>query len=381
MQPRRAPYSMCQKEECDDRQSSGEVSILERAPTSSFGNRPLSLPAAFQKSASQIKAKERFVIDPCLAVSKYRRSAAGMTERYPPRTMEQLIVTVQYLQQLLIEATPTSPDGVPVSYLSVVEFVQDRFRAVQVDLTRSMQASKRIQLSIIRSQILILYLMADVPEYSTKLGTDALKAALSNYWQDTNDPTEIQRDWDDEVLAYTLLLHVCCEEPFSFLELYRKLYRGKGELLKWSLRLAGEWAQGNWFIVLKLLREGSSHATFSALARCCLARQLSHVRWNALKMYNVTWGKAEAVPLDDVARLLMKEDAATFCQACGLSLTDTKNAILFKMSQLKQLADRFPVRDDDFVLGPSGGPFRSVIVAKTSLKLPSSKYMTNLSSF
>ncbi len=326
--------------------------------------------------------KDRFVIDPCLAVSKYRRSAAGVTERYPPRTMEQLLVTVQYLQQLLIAASPTSPDGITVSYLSVIEFVQDRFRAVQVDLTRSQQASKRIQLSIIRSQILILYLMADVPEYSTKLGKDALKAALSNYWLNTNDSsTDIQRDWHDEVLAYTLLLQVCCEEPLSFTELYRKVYRGEGEFLHWSLRVAGEWAQGNWFIVLKLLRQGSSNAELSVLARCCVARQLSYVRWNSLQMYNVTWGKAEAVPVDDVARLLVKEDAASFCQACGLSLTDTRDAILFKVSQLQQLADALPIRDDDFVFRACCGSYRSVTVAKVSLKLPSIKCMTSLCFF
>ncbi|GAX27982.1 hypothetical protein FisN_32Lh001 [Fistulifera solaris] len=378
MPPQPAPYSMCRKEECDDRQSSGEVSIFERM-SSSIG-RSSSLQAALQNS--QTKAtKDRYAIDPCLAVSKYRRSAAGVTDRYPPRTMEQLHGTVQYLQQLLIAAPSRSPDGVPVSYLSVVEFVQDRFRAVQVDLTRSQQTSKRIQLSMIRSQILIIYFMADVPEYSSKLGMDALKAALSNYWLNTKDSTEIQREWDDEVLAYTLLLQVCCEEPLSFSELYRKVYRGKGELLNWSLRLAGEWAQGNWFIVLKLLREGSNHATFSALVRCCVARQLSHLRWNALQMYNVTWGRAEAVPLEDVARLLMRKDSATFCQACGLSLTDTKDAILFEVSQLEQPAIVFPIRDDDFVFGPSGGSFRSVTVAKISLKLPSIKYMTSLCFF
>lgn len=385
------PYAMCRREECDARQSSGEVSIFERAPHVSSFVGPLhskpsssSLQAALQKSAPGEShkriTKSQYEIDPSLAVSKYRRSAAGVTDRYPPRAMDQLIATVQYLQDLLIQAPPLSPDGVTVieTYLSVVEFVQDRFRAVQVDLTRSQQASKQIQLSIIRTQILILYLMADVPEYSTKLGKDALKAALSNYWMDTNNTTEMHQDWDDEVLSYTLILQVCCEEHVSFLEHCRKYPPKQGKLLNWSLRIAGEWAQGNWYIVLRTLQQGSCNVEFSILARCCLAAHLNYVRRKALEMYNVTWGKAEAVAVDDLKRLLFTENVTSFCQACGLPLNDRRDSVVFKFSQLEQQQKLSSLREDTFVFGSSCGSFRSVPLGKLSMKLPSVKCMATL---
>lgn len=383
-----APYTMCRKEECQARQSSGEVSIFERAPIASAveqsRSHSSSLQAALERSSSSTqithKKKEQFVIDPRLAVSKYRRSAAGVTERYTPRTLDQLLVTVQYLQELLIEAPGKSSNGVTSieTYLSVVEFVQDRFRAVQVDLTRSQQVSKRIQLSMIRSQILILYLMADVPAYSTKLGKDALKAALSNYWMGGNENTETHRDWDDEVLAYTFLLQACCGETLSIWEIYRNKYQQSGTLFKWSLRLVEEWAQGHWFIVLKLLRQGSCQGEFNVFARCCLASQLSYVRWKALEAYNVTWGKAEAVRVDDVSRLLFLKDATSFCQACGLPLTEMGDSVVFKSVPLTKLDAVSPTRDDDFVLGVSDGLSRSVPLGKISINLPSVDWMKNL---
>ena len=47
------------------------------------------------------------------------------------------------------------------SLVKTVSFVEDRFRAVQVDLVRSQQTSADLQLILIRAQILILYLTLD----------------------------------------------------------------------------------------------------------------------------------------------------------------------------------------------------------------------------
>ena len=441
------PYCMCLREECESRERTEEVSLFERQniltdrpseteESTSSGNafsqetakRPSSLQMAMRKTSSlQSAAKsagnsslqkstkfsnpspKRHIIDPRLAVAKYRRSAAGFTDRDrpPPRTLEQLLVTVQYLQRLLIAAPTISSDGVSTidSWLQVVNFVQDRLRAVQVDLVVTGQTSKFLHYSMTRMYILINYLLLDVSDYSQKLGKDALQAFMSNYW---NDPVP-KPDWDDEMLSYSLILQCSTLKgnPFSFLELYRKRAMARpGPRFQWSLKFVTLWENGHWYSALKWLDQGFGDESFDVLVRCCLAPHLGWIRWKALEAYNVSWGKGECVKALELARVLyLRKDAVTktpwddqnekdptrlfdedaalvFCKAVGLPVkTETKGSVQFKVAPLQPLdfgaTSKFSVREDEFVCRYSkeDGNLRANFFGFIRFDIPSAKWM------
>lgn len=308
------PYTMCSREECLARQSSGEISFFERVNHPSRNG--LSRASSNRMSGNPKSTTSPHRMDPCLAVAKYRRSAAGLidSDRSPPRTLHQLQITVQYLQILLIDAPTVAPDGVThiPSWITVVEFVQDRLRAVQVDLIRTRQSSyKPLQYRIVRTFLLLLYLLADSPDYASKFGRDALQAALSNYWADPVD----YPDMDDEILSYTLLIHharpnAIGEESLGFTELYRLVgrvpsLRHPRHRFQWSLRVVVAWSLGHWFAVLRLLDEGAQTAMgFDVLARCCVAPHLPWIRSKVLEVGNFAWAKGECISTTELARLL-----------------------------------------------------------------------------
>ena len=208
---------MCSRRECEDRIRTGECSIFERR-------------------------SEDSLLDPRRAVSKYRRSAAGADQNHNqrvPRTLRQLETTVRYLLELLVHfdhADPQQQQQQQRPFLSLVGFVEDRMRAVQVDLTKSNTGSKTIQRQAARCQILILYLLVDcrsgstssvassisnqkdVPNnknnkhhqnqhcYERKFGLSALQTALSNYWYDNH--TGSNAIMDDEILSLSILVQL-----------------------------------------------------------------------------------------------------------------------------------------------------------------------------
>ena len=294
---------MCSRDECQARQASGEISLFERMPP-----RPSSLSRAVARRKSKA---QKHTIDPRLAVTKYRRSAAGQSDRQPPRSLAQLATTVRYLRQLLISAPQLSSDQVtPIdSWLRVVGFVEDRFRAVQVDLVVSGRASKDLQYHMARTHMLILYLTADCKEYSRKFAQDALNTCLSQYW---NDPES--SELDDEVFCYILLRSwqptdgASKTHSPSFTHIYRRHASSQREwpLLQWTLQLMVSLKLGHWQTALRQMDRGfdGAPAGFDVLVRCCLAWHLSWVRWKALQAYNYTWAKGEAVAASELARLL-----------------------------------------------------------------------------
>jgi hypothetical protein len=103
-------YGMCSEQECHDRQANKEVSVFECVDP----NAPI----------------HTRTIDPCLAVAKYRRSAAGSVRSYPCRSMIQLEATVDHLLGLLVansnaHATSDSTSA-SLNLLDAVRFVEDR---------------------------------------------------------------------------------------------------------------------------------------------------------------------------------------------------------------------------------------------------------------
>lgn len=337
-------YTMCSQEECRFRQHSGEISAFEATP----------------ETAAQPPSKRK--LDPTKTVKKYRRSAAGTSrdQQYPPRTLAQLSLTVDYLANLLIywEKLPQPM----ASLLDLVNFLEDRLRAIQVDLVVSQMASKQIQYQMMKIHILVLYLLLDTPKYERRHGVNALHTALSSYWNET----ENDADTDDEVLAWAALVQL--NEDLSGLDtdpdsthtlgagimaVYRKhMDRDKKRTLphfQWSLRLVVSCNLGEWATVLRLLHD--CEGSFGILASCCMASSLSCIRAKALQAYNVSFMKAEKVAAIEVAKLLAMADpifASKFCTMLNLPVAD--GVVSFKSAPIQMTWTSSKKRDEAFVL-------------------------------
>jgi hypothetical protein len=95
-------YYMCSEAECRERQSSGEISIFESIrppppPSSSSST------TTKNSAAPPRKQQPRRVVNPRFAMTKYRRSAAGVDtkNRTPPRSLESLDCCVSILEYIL----------------------------------------------------------------------------------------------------------------------------------------------------------------------------------------------------------------------------------------------------------------------------------------
>jgi hypothetical protein len=359
-----SPYAMCCREECEDRQRSGEVSIFEA--TASTVDFPI---------------KQR-CIDPVWAVSKYRRSAAGHTVHYDPRSFPQIEATLNHLIELLV--TRKSPSGrLPaLSFMSTVQFFEDRIRALQVDLVKTQFASKQLQSRLARCHILVLYLLLDEPSYAETFGQTALHTALSSYWNHTGAEST-----DDEMLSYMAICQcsqyleqeqkkqTVVDESLtsSVLSLYRKYLPPHSvkrlPLFQWTLQLTARISLGHWTVAIHMLhdKEGIIPEHFRIFARCCFAKAMTYIRWKALQTYNASFRKEESVMCQEVARLLHLTDrrriadpetlvsashvALELGQASGLPV-ENESLVFKSAATLKDLPDTMTKRDDGFTLTP-----------------------------
>ena len=184
------------------------------------------------------------VADPRLVIKKYRRSAAGggvssasSAARGGARSIDVLSTTIDHLLGMVLSTQRVHPQDVmePRSLAATVSFVDDRIRAVQVDLTTSLLDSKRsdacwakirtLQAKLVRYGILVSYLLSDLPstKYEAKFGRTALRTAIDSYfaaWEATfggggssegaysTRPSENDLDERDEMLSYEALMHV-----------------------------------------------------------------------------------------------------------------------------------------------------------------------------
>jgi hypothetical protein len=356
-----SPYVMCCREECEDRQRSGEVSIFE-ATANTVG----------------LPIKQRR-IDLVLAVSKYRRSAAGHTVHYDPRSFPQIEATLNHMIELLV--TQKAPSGsVPaISFMNTVQFFDDRIRALQVDLVKTQFASKELQSRLARCHILILYLLADEPSYNETFGQTALHTALSSYWNHTGAEST-----DDEILSYMAICQcsqylqqeqkqTAVDESFtsSVLSLYRKYLPQNSvkrlPLFQWTLQFTARISLGHWMVAIHMLddKEGILPEYFRIFARCCFAKAMAYIRWKALQTYNTSFRKEEPVMCQEVARLLCLTDrrriddpdtlvpasivALELGQASGLPV-ENESLIFKSAASLKDLPDTLTKRDDGFTL-------------------------------
>jgi hypothetical protein len=348
---------MCSEEECRDRQFAMEVSEWE-ATSDTF-----------------LKPPKARIIDPCLAVSKYRRSAAGTKQRQP-RSLNQLIETWKHLRHIMLHQKIHTNQPTR-AWAVVVSFLDDRIRAIQVDLVVSQQVSGALQAQLVRYQLVALYLLAGVSRtiFEPKFAKLALMTALVAYWNDADSERH-----DDEILCCTTLCHVAATlsdsswvEGETTLATYRQ-YACKNRTytnFRVALKIAAAVHTQQYYIALKLLSETSS------LNRLCMAPCLNRLRWLCLGHYNKAFMKRERLSPDEVARLLYLPNgqaAIEFCTNAGFPVEE--GLLVFKAAPMRELQSYDINRsiDDWFCLGPTVD-YR---VDSDNVKIPSQELLQQL---
>lgn len=464
------PYQMCSLQECNERESTGEVSIWELVDNTGWHNHSEnSVPTESSSSLSLVGVREseelhrrtigtpsnrrgrgrgrndaggrkgkrdsnynnnddriknnlsmnnkrklstqqasRIKIDPCRAIQKYRRSAAGLNEdgSAPYRTVDDLEVTLHYLVHLMVHNSIGMQNSITQNsnkknnnenFRSLVDFFQDRVRAVQVDCTKlQAHVSLSLQAKVIRAQIIILYLLGDSDDYETNFGQRALTTSLLSFWKDyqhdlnkdekyTEQQQEQRQHIVDEMIHYHTILDLSKDICNSgddgeiiirqmVLEAFRSLQQEQQQSnqfhnsscltlpwFQWGLQLVIQCSLGNWYNVLKQL---SSTSTFKAtnvtrfqcidsssriltITNCLMAEALPKIRWKALQAYNVSWNKGEKVILSDLASLLRVPKSTTILTLAKnyglpiLSLKETEDsnyeemAVIFKTEPIQ----------------------------------------------
>ena len=204
------PWMMCSPSEAHDRASFKELSAFE-CTVSTYDAHPRNRKP-----------------DPMKCVKKYRRSAAGggvkvyvdENGKEYKRTLQELELTVDYLLGLFVNQ---KSDGMAekFSLVKTVNFVDDRLRAVQVDLTtyfgnedidgNVLTIVRRMQVKLIRYNLLAQYLLSSLDSgYEWKFAHTALTTAISSFFStfeghhgDLGDTSHL-----DEVMSYAALLHI-----------------------------------------------------------------------------------------------------------------------------------------------------------------------------
>eukprot|EP00563_Minutocellus_polymorphus_P006074 CAMPEP_0181034894 /NCGR_PEP_ID=MMETSP1070-20121207/8043_1 /TAXON_ID=265543 /ORGANISM="Minutocellus polymorphus, Strain NH13" /LENGTH=574 /DNA_ID=CAMNT_0023112437 /DNA_START=52 /DNA_END=1776 /DNA_ORIENTATION=- len=366
------PHFMCTSGEAQDRQVHMELSEFEStAETYALGPR--------HRAA-----------DPRLVIKKYRRSAAGggvssasSTARGGARSIDVLMTTIDHLLGTVLSTQRVHPKNImePRSLAATVSFVDDRIRAVQVDLTTSLLDSERtdecwatirtLQAKLVRYGILVSYLLSDLPstKYEAKFGRTALRTAIDSYfaaWEAsfgscssrgayatmtrTCKPTDEELAERDEMLSYEALMHISeglCKGETALptcdaaggaeggCGAVLASYLGRGgtgaevpaltDESKWStaLEVAAAADQGNLIQIFRLLVDLSPTASkvhckrWEILARCCVVPAINVIRIGLVRRYNKSFGKLEKIPGEDLARLLCLPSAESALRFCS----------------------------------------------------------------
>ena len=354
------PYCMCSEEECHEREKTMEVSEWEATLDSMHKN------PKFRR------------MDPCLAVAKYRRSAAGTSHHRPPRSLFALHKTWIHLRTLLIRQQRDDTKELK-SLVSTVAFVDDRVRAMQVDLVLSRRGSSELQIQFLRHHLLSLYLLYPLPrsKFEPKFSRQALVTALTTYW--TTDTTPHHHDSNDQVLAITTLCQVAANlllpygidswvPPASITECYRNNVLDETNtdkvanytLFQRALKVASA-AHGEWhYLTLRMLADWEGN--LGVLFRICVAPALNVLRHGVLEHCNKAFMKKHCLDGTELARLLClptAHDALRFCRQFDLALSQDKKGVLFKVGPMHTPRNNEWLRydratEDHFVFGDGG---------------------------
>ena len=364
------PYSMCSKEECEQREHDHELSEFECTSDT------------FWKSPPQRRICQQ------LAVTKYRRSAAGMTRQIAPRAVSSLDTTWRHVRHILChQAVHVHQQQQPKSLLYTLAFIDDRIRAMQVDLVVSQQSAPQLQLQLARFHILELYLTCE-SKVEVKFMKQALWTALTSYW--TRKASSVVAD--DEILCMTALCHVsdvliggedAADGGFSsILQTYRQYASSHHQpypQFQLALAIVAAAHAGQYRHILVLLTQyDDDDDPFYIRCRLCLSPALSLVRFQLLQQYNTSFMKRSKVSGDEMARLLFlpsSSSAVKFCVACGIPLEENDYLVLKSAPMVEPPKEFFHTNrtEDPFVFGHSmeGGGRRD----EDGILIPSAELM------
>ena len=379
-------YRFCSVQECNERQSLKQVHELE-ATVETYR-----LPQAKRK------------IDPRLAVTKYRRSAAGTdhssNNNNKQRSRYQLESLLYHLQY--VAATKrASPDHLEqrVSMEAWIAFLIDRCRACQSDATRllggpqhnhhhhHLRSTWHVQL--IRLLLWIRYWALGLPQNDNWIPRTLhamITTALEHYWMAREEEEEFQSDnersptakednertlvLDDEMLSWSALVRISPQQASSstnedgvsntilldFAKHSNNNPLSEYPLFQRSLELVSHVARGEYYVVWKyFLNHGSNTGNLFVLTRCCLAPSLQRWRYRTVQYYNVSFAKQEAV--GDLPELLgiPSNDNSGEIVSFGLP-TEIRNDRVMVVFKSVKMEDEHPTmmspkRDDDWVFG------------------------------
>jgi len=348
------PNQHCSKEECIERQGLSQVSELESTV-----------------ETCRLRQSQR-ILDPRIAVSKYRRSAAGCDNR-SVRKKEELHKTLSHLTNICATLKPT-PDHPTIPKRTILGFVSDRLRACQSDATRLMSnpetcVSSSWHARVIRLLVWLRYACCDgylrdddAAATTTAKAIDHMRStAYDAYWNTLDNPqqpaflgtvdsTSTHRSDDDEMLCYDAISKICAlskhsESGYSFsletswngmlLEFSKRRRQEYSCYPRWNLarRIASHVQREEFYVLWNQPDRNALIKDLPTLAKLILsAEALIFWRYRTVQHYNKSFGKEE--PVSDMNRLLgiSKSDTVagtgwsmTYASVFGLSMEESKN--------------------------------------------------------
>ena len=367
------PYAHCSKQECDERQELKQVSALESTVETS------GLP------------QHQRLLDPRLAVTKYRRSAAG-SKVQELRSHAALRSTLHQLMWVVMHQAPT-PYHSHISLSTTAEFCVDRFRACQADATR-VSATDPVtttwHVQFVRSLILLKYLLQGSTHYNLyeMTMTKLIWTAFDDYWvaaenRNSNNHHEYDNEHDDEILTLAAISHLsnCILKPEAHSTgwiLWQFQKHGRGSVSD-IMEYYPQWRQvalpGASLVVRQEYTNLLKLPLLSTLQKCCLAPCLHHLHYQALLQYNTGFAKQEAVK--DMDLLLQDATILEDCAVWGLPVVEdreTGKLVLVRMKAAPMSNETMPPlrRHDEWVGFPSG------TADQDGVSIPSSEWMQPL---
>ena len=373
-----------------------------------------------------------------LFVQKYRRSvaatgASSASQQFRRRTLSDLEITVQYLIfSIFCRLAPlachcqSSSTSNSFTVYDVVEFVHDRLRAVQVDLTsnRYLSGSPRVismLARMIRYYFLAGYLLQGNKKFDMKLHSQQVEACLSlfqlnlsnfditrllfskkKYNNDdaySNDLTTMcVINTIDEILCYSLFFSQleqlkndksCSHQIKNVTELISTImgtsFKNNGFLslftrVKFSIDLIAaiqnDLDYDRYFKLLSTRDDDNNR--WKVISRAIMVRSSNMVRTRALKILNKSLMKGEKIAKHEVARIIYLKDSTRAIDLCkNMKFTFDENdgedySVVFKVGPVDESTtiEEGKLRDDDFVFATLRSNFDNSCKDADGISLP-----------
>jgi hypothetical protein len=318
-------FQFCCKEECEERQMLHQIHELE----------------ATKETCTLPQVKR--ILDPCLAVSKFKRSAAG-TKQSEIKSVAALEHTLIHLQRVCATRKASAYHSVVGNFEAVAEFLVDRLRSCQSDATRlSAQVPSRWHVQLVRILLWIRYwTVSNSKSWMGKVIHKMISTAFDAYWSARQVNEICDFTLDDEMLCWSALIQITSPTPTcsynSILLEYSKYMRSgisPSAYPLWhnALRIICHLARQEYCFAWK-------KAIDSILFRICLEPVLFKWRYTTGQHYNQSFAKHEAVTnIPQLLNIHGDDWSIDYAQRFGLPTeqSDGNIAIIFKKEPMKNI--------------------------------------------